>query len=121
MLWKASDFHGTTIEATDSAIGSVDDFLCSDDNWTIRWAVIDTGNWLPGRQVLLPPDRLTLPNSKSGSIAVPLARTQVEDSPGIDATRRCPAAGDPHLFPLRLGSYWASMGTMRGAGSTDIR
>lgn len=117
MLWKALDFHGTTIEA----IGSVDDFLFSDDNWTIRWAVIDTGNWLPGQQVLLPPDRLTLPDAKSGSIAVPLARTQVEDSPGIDATRRCPAAGDPHLFPLRQGSYWASMETMRGAGSTDIR
>jgi hypothetical protein len=28
-------------------IGSVDDFLFSDDNWVVRWAVIDTGNWLP--------------------------------------------------------------------------
>src|ERR1700676_4307108 len=58
MLWRASDVHGTAIEATDGSIGSVDDFLFSDDRWTVRWAVIDTGNWLPGRRVLLPPDRL---------------------------------------------------------------
>ena len=63
MLWRASDVHGTAIEATDGSIGSVGDFLFSDDRWTVRWAVIDTGNWLPGRRVLLPPNRLTLRSS----------------------------------------------------------
>ena len=59
MLWRASDLHGFDIKATDGAIGSVDDFLFSDDDWIVRWAVIDTGNWLPSRQILLPPNRLT--------------------------------------------------------------
>jgi hypothetical protein len=84
MLWRASDVHGTAIEATDGSIGSVDDFLFSDDRWTVRWAVIDTGNWLPGRRVLLPPNRLTLPADRSGNISVALTRKQVEDSPEID-------------------------------------
>jgi hypothetical protein len=57
MLWRASDVHGFDIKATDGAIGSVDDFLFSDDDWIVGWAVIDTGNWLPSRQVLLPPNR----------------------------------------------------------------
>jgi hypothetical protein len=46
MLWRASDVDGTATEATDGSIGSVDDFLFSDDRWTVRRAVIDTGNWL---------------------------------------------------------------------------
>jgi hypothetical protein len=50
MLWRSSDLPGFDIKATDGAIGSVDDFLFSDDDWIVRWAVIDTGNWLPGRQ-----------------------------------------------------------------------
>jgi hypothetical protein len=32
-----------SIKATDGSIGSVDDFLFSDDDWVIRWAVVDTG------------------------------------------------------------------------------
>ena len=44
MLWRASDLHGFDIKATDGALGSVDDFLFSDDDWIVRWAVIDTGN-----------------------------------------------------------------------------
>jgi hypothetical protein len=70
MLWRASDVDGTAIEATDGSISSVDDFLFSDDRWTVRRAVIDTGNWLtglPGRRVLLPPNRLTLPADRSGN------------------------------------------------------
>ena len=84
MLWRASDVHDFDIKATDGAIGSVDDFLFSDDDWIVRWAVIDTGNWLPSRQVLLPPNRLMLPEANSDSISVSLNRDQVENSPEID-------------------------------------
>jgi hypothetical protein len=84
MLCRASDVHGIDIKATDGAIGSVDDFLFSDDDWIVRWAVIDIGNWLPSRQVLLPPNRLMLPEANSDSISVSLSREQVENSPKID-------------------------------------
>ena len=84
MLWAASTIHGYAIEATDGTIGSVDDFLFSDDSWIIRWAVVDTGNWLPGRRVLLPPNQLKLPDAESRSLSVALTRKQVEDSPEID-------------------------------------
>lgn len=84
MLWRASEIRGSAVEAADGSIGSVEDLLFSEDNWIIRWAVIDTGNWLPGRQVLLPPARLTLPNEKSGTLTVPLTKKAVEDAPEID-------------------------------------
>jgi len=28
---------------------SVKDFLFDDQSWKIRWMVVDTGHWLPGR------------------------------------------------------------------------
>src|SRR4029077_21225522 len=111
----ASDVHGTAIEATDGSIGSVDDFLFSDDRWTVRWAVIDTGNWLPGRRVLLPPDRLTLPADRSGNISVALTRKQVEDSPEIH--RDPPVSRQQEMrFYSRLGPLLGFHGGKRGHG-----
>src|SRR5437762_11647815 len=84
MLWAASTIRGYAIEATDGTIGSIDDFLFSDESWIVRWAVVDTGHWLPGREVLLPPDRLKLPVADSRSLSVALTRKQVDDRPQSD-------------------------------------
>ncbi len=53
MLRSVSDLHGREIRATDGEIGSVDRFLFDDETWTVRYLVVDTGNWLPGSQVLI--------------------------------------------------------------------
>src|SRR5438270_13569822 len=104
MLWRASDIHGSAVEATDGSIGSVGDFLFSDDNWIIRWAVVDTGNWLPGRQVLLPPNRLKLPDAQSGDSIVALNRRQVEDGREIDGDPPVSGEGERrYVFSLWLG------------------
>jgi hypothetical protein len=68
MLWQASDIHGSTVEATDGSIGSVDDFLFSDDDWIIRWAVIDTGNWRHASSVS--PAQALLPQSEPDTARV---------------------------------------------------
>ena len=83
MLWKASDLVGYAIEATDGKIGSVEDLLFDQRNWTVRWAVIDTGDWLPGRTVLLPSARLVRPDAGRKVLEVALSRVQVENSPDI--------------------------------------
>jgi len=49
MLKPASGFKGLTIAATDGDIGSVNDLYFDDLSWTIRYLVVDTGTWLPGR------------------------------------------------------------------------
>ena len=55
MLWYASVINGYAIEASDGRLGTVSDFLFEDTSWMIRWLVVDTGHWLSGRKVLLPP------------------------------------------------------------------
>jgi len=83
MLWDASAIHGYTIRASDGGLGGVSDLLFSDDDWRIRWLVVDTGNWLPGRKVLLHPSALGQPDPALRQLPVKLTKRQVKDSPDI--------------------------------------
>ena len=74
--------HGYCIEATDGHLGSVADLLFDDQSWIIRWLVVDTGNWLPGRQVLLPVSALGIPDVGARAMPVRLTMQQVRDAPG---------------------------------------
>ena len=85
MLWRSSVVSGFGIEASNGAIGSISDLLFDDTNWALRWCVVDTGSWLSGRKVLLPPSAMGEPDSSRRSFMVKLTRQQVEDSPVIDA------------------------------------
>lgn len=84
MLWTASGINGYAIHASDGKIGTVSDFLFEDDSWLVRWLVVDTGNWLSGRKVLLPPIALGHPDPAKNEFPVMLTMKQVEESPDID-------------------------------------
>jgi hypothetical protein len=45
--------------------------------------VVDTGNWLPGRQVLVSPVSFDAPDWENAQLPVRLTRDQVENSPDI--------------------------------------
>ena len=55
MLFAISGLKGVSVEGSDGRIGTVKDFLFDDESWQIRWMVLDTGTWLPGRKVLIHP------------------------------------------------------------------
>lgn len=87
MFANLKDLKGHNILATDGEIGKVDDFYFDDDEWKVRYVVVDTGGWLSGRKVLLSPDVLRQPEQESGAIPVNLTRQQVQDSPDIDTQK----------------------------------
>ena len=53
MLRSAKDIEDCTIGATDGAIGKVEDCYFDDEAWVIRYLVVDTGEWLSSRKVLI--------------------------------------------------------------------
>jgi hypothetical protein len=84
MLWNTSLLDEFTIEATDGRIGSISDCLFDDTTMTVRWFVVDTGNFLPGRKVLLPPTATT-PDEDHRVLRVDMTMDEVRDSPELDA------------------------------------
>src|ERR1700719_2971350 len=84
MLRTASHLKGTSIAATDGEIGSVQDLYFDDHSWTIRYLVVDTGTWLPGRQVLISPLSVREAGDK---ILVDLTQEQVKRSPSVESDK----------------------------------
>ena len=58
MLFALNGLIGCPVAAADGDVGSVKDFLFDDQNWKVRWMVVDTGHWLPGRKVLIHPSAI---------------------------------------------------------------
>jgi hypothetical protein len=54
-LRSTRDVSGYRIEARDGAIGHVDDFIIDGELWAIRYLLVETGSWWPGKKVLLSP------------------------------------------------------------------
>lgn len=84
MLWSLARLRGYGLHARDGAIGQVVTAYFDDEHWTVRYLVVDAGNWLFGRRVLIPSKVLGVPNADTREIAVELTRTQVEHSPDVD-------------------------------------
>ena len=85
MLSKAGTLTGYKLDSLDGEIGKVKEFYFDDRHWTIRYLVADTGNWLPGRQVLISPYALVAVNSEEQNIAINLTKKQIEDSPSLNS------------------------------------
>lgn len=83
-LRSASEIIGYKISASDDEIGHVEDFILDDENWTIRYIVVDTRNWLPGRKVLVSHLWIEFISWPARKVMVNLTREQIENSPEYD-------------------------------------
>jgi hypothetical protein len=85
MLDKAKTLNGFKLRGLDGEMGTVKEFYFDDCHWTIRYLVADTGDWLPGRQVLISPYALTGVNREEQTISVNLTQKQIAESPSLDS------------------------------------
>lgn len=86
-LRSVREVTGYHIQALDDTIGHVEDFLLEGKTWTIRYLVVDTRNWLPGRKVLIPPAWASTIDWKRSLLNVRVDRGTVENSPIYDKER----------------------------------
>ncbi len=85
MLRSIKQLYGNKLGASDGDLGHVKDFYFDDQNWAIRYLVVDTGSWLTGRQVLLAPYSLGRLDQAEKILRVNLTRKQIENSPSIES------------------------------------
>lgn len=107
MLRHETEIKGYVIHATDGLIGTVNDFLFDDTTWSVRWLVIDTGNWLPGRKVLLPPSALAEVNHMGRQFSVKLTKQQVKECPEVDFDRPVSRQEETNIYNYYgWAAYW---------------
>ena len=114
MLWNASAIKGYAIAASDGRLGAVSDFLFDDATWLVRWLVVDTGIWLSGRKVLLPPSVLGHLDPKGREFPVGLTMQQVQDSPNIDTDRPVSRQIEANVYDYYGWSPYWGMGLYMG-------
>jgi uncharacterized protein YrrD len=83
-LHSAREVTGYHIYATDGDIGHVDDLIVEDESWVIRYIVVDTGNWLPGKRVLMVPSWVQQIDWLERMVHVDLKGESIRNSPEFD-------------------------------------
>jgi len=87
MLRDVKDLEGYAIGATDGELGTVKDLYFDDQQWAIRYLVVETGGWLNGRRVLISPSAVHGVAWDKSKIDVRLTRQQVKNSPSMDTDK----------------------------------
>jgi len=122
MFQNIKQLYGKKLGASDGEIGHVMDFYFDDITWAVRYLVVDTGAWLPGRQVLLTPHAFG--NHAFGRsdadvdvLRVNLTRKQIEDSPSIEMHRPVSRQYEEDYYRYYgWPAYWAGDSISGAAG-----
>jgi len=101
-LRSSKEVIGYHIQARDGEIGHIEDFLVDDESWIIRYLVVETRNWLPGKKVVLSPAWIDDVNWSEQSLYVDLEREEIRNAPQYD-----PNAQINRGYEERLYDYYA--------------
>jgi len=80
-LRSTDSVTGYNIKATDGDIGDVEDFIIEDSTWKVHFMIIDTGNWFPGKEVLISPRWIKEIQWETSTVIVNAAVDNVKNSP----------------------------------------
>lgn len=80
-LRSIREVTGYHIHAKDGSIGHVDDFILDDETWSIRYMIVDTRNWIPGRKILASPGWIEAVNWAEKEVQVGLTKEAIQNGP----------------------------------------
>jgi hypothetical protein len=82
-LRSTTDVTNHHIQAIDGEIGHVEDFILDDETWAIRYMLVNTNNWLPGKHVLISPRWIERVSWTEMKVFIGLTRDAIENSPAF--------------------------------------
>jgi uncharacterized protein YrrD len=100
-LRSSRDVSGYHIQAKDGEVGHVDDFIIDDEIWAIRYLLINTMNWWPGKQVLVSPKWIERVSWGESKVFINLLRETIKRSP--DYVKESPISRD---YEARLHRHY---------------
>lgn len=93
--------------ASNGNIGHVEDFLIDDQNWAIRYVVVDTVNWWPGKKVVIAPQWIKDVSWTDSRVYVNLSRERIKNAPEYDPTAIVDREYEEKLYDYHQSpKYW---------------
>ena len=116
-LRSTKDVTGRNIQAQDGEIGHIEDFVIDDEAWAIRYLIVDTQNWWPGKKVLISTRWIERISWEESKVFVNLTREAVSQAPeyieGTSITRDHETKLHRHY---NREGYWANQPAAMSAG-----
>jgi hypothetical protein len=100
MLRHAYGLLGVHVGAAD--VGHVHDLYFDDQQWVIRYVVIDTGHWFHHRRMLMAPTGAAHVDGSGGWVDLILTQGQVRSGPGADTDTPAIRPREAALFEPRI-------------------
>jgi hypothetical protein len=104
-LRSAAEVRGYGIQASDHAIGHLEDLLFEPKSWAVRYLVVDTRNWWPGERVVIPPRWIEHMEWPEHRVKVGVSRAEVKAAPKFD-----PAGAITREYEERLHAHYRREG-----------
>lgn len=106
-LRSVREVAGYSIFATDEKVGHVEDFILSDEDWIVRYLVVNAGNWLSGRRVLISPEWVHEILWRDRTVVVDLTKDEIRGSPPYDPNQPVNRQDETHLYDFYgRPKYW---------------
>jgi hypothetical protein len=80
-LRDTREVKGYNIQAADGEIGHVEDFIIDDITWEIKYIIVDTKNWLPGKKVIISPRWINKIEWTESKVYVNFTKEKIQNSP----------------------------------------
>ena len=113
-LRSTHDVSGYFIQAADGEIGHVEDFVIDDETWAIRYLVVATRNWWPGKKVLISPQWIERVSWTESKVFIKLTREAIKQSPEFTEESLITRDYEAGLYRhYNLRSYWVEELTPR--------
>lgn len=95
----------------DGDIGHVEDFIVDDEAWAIRYILVDTANWWPGKKVVISPEWTGEVSWSDSRVYVDLPQEQIKAAPEDDSSRPFGRDDEARLLEHHgRPTYWDSEG-----------
>jgi len=121
MQRSVNELIGYKISAKDGELGKVDEFYFDDLTWSIRYLVVETGNWLSEKKVLIPHVALGVTDWESRIFNVNLTMEQVRNSPDFESEKTVSRQHEIELFQYyAFPFYWEDGFYVQGVGMLPI-
>lgn len=86
-LRSVKEVTGYYVVARDGQMGHLEDFIADDESWAIRYVIIDTVNWWPGRKVVLSPEWITAIRWDTRRVHFDLDKEAIKGAPEYNAAQ----------------------------------